>query len=502
MNTLLNRTLWTLLLGVLLTSCQQTYWEDDLTPANLNAVGKLFMEVLEKSPEAYQTWCSTPNVRNVSPNEVALLSGGDYGLHYALPLVSGNTIIGFIIFPIEGYQNDSQSWHLKKPIIKEGQAIEDDAAFIGIMRTKAFAKWQSQNLKVSQALQDAYNSRSEIFSKSICLTRSSSGGWYYCVYELEFENYVNEFGEVVAVGMDWRTLDNICSRIIDMLPQSYPITYTIDKSMLQFNCTEEAFDLILTKLKEELEEQHVSFWIIYAGGRDDYGREYDGTWAHYNSGGGTSSGGGGGDSLSVSITNTMKKVEDILAGMNLDEELKKALYDFFELRVRKYPRFKSLIPLLYGINLSIEVNPDKLSPKAGIEYDKEDNKIYLFSIKQLEGDGLIEELIHFLQFNPFNERNYPLKNIEFEAKACYDLFLYPHGNHGNLRFGLPFDYERFERFMAEYKDNNYKMNDKLWKDYHDLGELWDDPYYHNVNGYTESKYNRDLPPAVFEYIFN
>ena len=290
MNTLLNRTLWTLLLGVLLTSCQQTYWEDDLTPANLNAVGKLFMEVLEKSPEAYQTWCSTPNVRNVSPNEVALLSGGDYGLHYALPLVSGNTIIGFIIFPIEGYQNDSQSWHLKKPIIKEGQAIEDDAAFIGIMRTKAFAKWQSQNLKVSQALQDAYNSRSEIFSKSICLTRSSSGGWYYCVYELEFENYVNEFGEVVAVGMDWRTLDNICSRIIDMLPQSYPITYTIDKSMLQFNCTEEAFDLILTKLKEELEEQHVSFWIIYAGGRDDYGREYDGTWAHYNSGGGTSSG--------------------------------------------------------------------------------------------------------------------------------------------------------------------------------------------------------------------
>lgn len=78
----LNRKLWTLLLGILLASCQQTYWEDDLTPANLDAVGKVFMEILERSPEAYQVWCSTPNVRNISPNDVALLYGGDYGLHY------------------------------------------------------------------------------------------------------------------------------------------------------------------------------------------------------------------------------------------------------------------------------------------------------------------------------------------------------------------------------------------------------------------------------------
>ena len=44
----LNRKLWTLLLGILLASCQQTYWEDDLTPANLDAVGKVFMEILQQ----------------------------------------------------------------------------------------------------------------------------------------------------------------------------------------------------------------------------------------------------------------------------------------------------------------------------------------------------------------------------------------------------------------------------------------------------------------------
>lgn len=507
MNTLLNRTLWTLLLGVLLMSCQQTYWEDDLTPANLNPIGKLFMEVLERSPDAYQTWCSTPNVRNISPNEVALLSGGDYGLHYALPLVSGNIITGFVIFPIEGYQNDSQSWYLKKPIIKQGQEIEDDAAFIGIMRTKAFAKWQSQNLKVSQALQDAYNLSSEIFSKSICFTRSSSGGWYYCVYELEFENYVNEFGEVVAVGMNWRELNHVCNRIIARLPQSYPITYTIDESMLQFDCTEEVFDIILTEIKDELEDQHVNFCIIYAGGRDDYGREYDGVWGWQPSGGGSSSTGGGSSSNSEeskNIARLLTNVENMLERLNLDQELKESLYDFFELHIRKFRLFKHFIPLLLDVNLNIEVNPEKLSEKAGLEYDIKDNTIYLLSVEQLEGSGLIEELIHFVQYNSFNGKYYPLKNIEFEAKACYDIFLYPNGDHGNLMLGLGLgaDYDKFEDFIKAYQNNKYKMNDELWKKYHDLGEQWDDPRYHNVDGYIESTYNRNYPPRVFEEIFN
>ena len=117
---------------------------------------------------------------------------------------------------------------------------------------------------------------------------------------------------------------------------------------------------------------------------------------------------------------------------------------------------------------------------------------------------MIEELIHFVQFNSFKGEYYPLKNIEFEAKACYDLFLFPNGNHGNLMLGLGLglDYEKFEDFMTDYRENNYKMNDELWKVYHDLGEQWDDPRYHNVNGYVESEYNRNFPPRVFEKVFN
>lgn len=504
----LNRKLWTLLLGILLASCQQTYWEDDLTPANLDAVGKVFMEILERSPEAYQVWCSTPNVRNISPNDVALLYGGDYGLHYALPLVSGNTITGFVIFPIEGDQNDSKSWFLKKPVIKEGQEIEGDAACVGIMRTKGFAKWQKQNLKVSQALQDAYNSSLEILSKSICLTRSSFKGMYYCVYEMEFENYVNEYGEVVVVGMQTRELKRLCEQIVAYL-QTGAEVHDVSSNMLQFICTEDEFDFILQVLQEYLYGQHVFFYVLFADGIDNYDRPYDGQWSQRNSGGGISGGGSGGGGSSSGNTSSatavlLRNVENMLDYLHLDEEFEEALYDFFELHVKKYPLFKRFVPLLYDVNLNIEVNPDKVSPKAGLEYDKQDNAIYLLSIEQLEGSGLIEELIHFVQFNSFKGEYYPLKNIEFEAKACYDLFLFPNGNHGNLMLalGLGLDYEKFEDFMTDYRENNYKMNDELWKVYHDLGEQWDDPRYHNVNGYVESEYNRNFPPRVFEKVFN
>ena len=71
----------------------------------------------------------------------------------------------------------------------------------------------------------------------------------------------------------------------------------------------------------------------------------------------------------------LRNVEHMLNELHLDNELEEALYDFFDLHIRMYPQFKLLVPLLYNVNLNIEVNPDKVSPKAGMEYNKKDNNV-------------------------------------------------------------------------------------------------------------------------------
>ena len=192
------------------------------------------------------------------------------------------------------------------------------------------------------------------------------------------------------------------------------------------------------------------------------------------------------------------------------EDVEEALCDFFEQYVPQFDGFCKLMKLLLeeDCEIYIELNPSKVSKKGSMRYDYADNKIYFVDIAQLNGDGLVEEIIHYVQYNIFGyNMTYELRNVEFEAKMCFDMFLWAcdmdtgvrtqHGFTGNITY-----IQMYYDFIKNFTANDCKMNEDLWQQYHELGRGWDDLHYHSIKSYVESAYDRGLNALIIEYLLN
>lgn len=491
-------------------SCTNYFVEDEMPKYTLNAIGKSFMMRLDNAPEAKQEWKTISQQGYVEVNEAVLLYGGGYGWHYVLPFVQGNEVTGLVIWQIMDIPKNEtpNSGYLGKPILRMEKEIGEDWGAGSFLQTHSFQQWQEHGLKISKEILNIEFTWWERLKHTIPMTRSSNSS-FVCFYQLTFENYIDDRGHAVIVGMTEWDIQNTFMSVLNYFPvplKDLQIEFLGDDCIMLYPCHKDVMKLFITQAEKRFKELHTNIWwtMIY-----EYGKYGIVNEEHFPSGGG-GYGGGGGGGFNSERNYVLNNISNLWKSSNLSPDVEEALCDFFEQYVPQFDGFCKLMKLLLeeDCEIYIELNPSKVSKKGSMRYDYADNKIYFVDIAQLNGDGLVEEIIHYVQYNIFGyNMTYELRNVEFEAKMCFDMFLWAcdmdtgvrtqHGFTGNITY-----IQMYYDFIKNFTANDCKMNEDLWQQYHELGRGWDDLHYHSIKSYVESAYDRELNALIIEYLFN
>ncbi len=493
-------------------SCTNYFVEDEMPKYTLNAIGKSFMMRLDNAPEAKQEWKTISQQGYVEVNKAVLLYGGGYGWHYVLPFVQDNEVTGLVIWQIMDIPKNEtpSSGYLGKPILRMKKEIGEDWGAGSFLQTHSFQQWQEHGLKISKEILNIEFTWWEKLKNIIPMTRSSNSS-FVCFYQLTFENYIDYKGHAVIVGMTEWDIQNTFMSVLNYFPvtlKDLQIEFLGDDCIMLYPCHKDVMKLFITQAEKRFKELHTNIWwtMIY-----EYGKYGIVNEEHFPSGGGGYGGGGGGGGGFNSERNyVLNNISNLWKSSNLSPDVEEALCDFFEQYVPQFDGFCKLMKLLLeeDCEIYIELNPSKVSKKGSMRYDYADNKIYFVDIAQLNGDGLVEEIIHYVQYNIFGyNMTYELRNVEFEAKMCFDMFLWAcdmdtgvrtqHGFTGNITY-----IQMYYDFIKNFTANDCKMNEDLWQQYHELGRGWDDLHYHSIKSYVESAYDRGLNALIIEYLFN
>lgn len=316
-----------------LMACQDYSLDHEGIVHNLNPIGKAFMQRLKEAPDWSAGWKEVSLKGEVLPNEAALLYGGGYGWHYVLPLVEGKVIIGLVIYPIVdiGENEGPGEGRLGKPIVRVGLEIIEDVGAGSFLNTNSFNKWKSHNLTVSKEVTEAQYKWGQYAIKNNIVQTRTSKGYYYCYYELEYENYIGDDGNAIIVGMAPIAIQEVFHKIADQMPVRFGVTVYKDYVELT-DLTQDMMIYYLDKVAIHFKILNASFKVVYIFGRDSNGNETDeypdyGDIGGGGSGGNSGGGGSGGPNIpenpnknDTTAHNEIREVMFIVSGITTGEQ--------------------------------------------------------------------------------------------------------------------------------------------------------------------------------------
>lgn len=478
-----------LLLFYGLFACQDDYLKNEDLIYDLDRVGKAFMNRLKESPDWSVGWKDASRQGKILPNEAALLYGGGYGWHYVLPLVEEKTVIGLVIYPIEGIGEDEgpECGRLGKPVVRVGKEASEDPGAGGFLSTRSFHKWQKNGLEISEELHEVQNRWGRNVVKNSILETRASNGYYYCFYEVEVENYIDDDGNAVIVGLPSRVVQDVFYRVANQLPFRIEIELNTEYVFLN-NCTYEMMNYYINQVRFAFKFMDISFSVIYIFGRDNYGGEIE-EYPDPESGSGSSSGGGGGGGGSQpSKTPMLDKFCDQKSPLTQLE--KEAIENGINNLKQLYPYASPLFNMLLssGIQIIIELDPNM--SKGSIKYNKDTHTLTFINTNVVSSYGALEDWAHVAQYEIYYTTDIPsARTTEFEAKMFCDIncTIIDMGACAALGNG----FSRDPNLWIEYTDFKTNISQgipvrELLEVYYKLGNGWNDPTYQS--GVFQQKY--------------
>lgn len=225
-----------------------------------------------------------------------------------------------------------------------------------------------------------------------------------------------------------------------------------------------------------------------------------GNYENNNSGSG---GGGGGNGFSGVPPDSLKypslhQVCDWKKSKLTDSQ-KSKLNENIKSFIKLYPKTKKLLDYRKSQNnyMGFEINPTE-SRGQSARYSQGKNILYVFSADILSSQGILEEIFHSTQFHCFYKSG-PVpgvRNIEFEAKLCYDLFCKEESFH-NSPCGWVVSYVdavEFDKFVTKLIETQ-NFDARLLEMYKELGMSWNDPHY------PKGTFDPSFTPKLIEYLY-
>lgn len=470
-----------------LMACQDYSLDHEGIVHNLNPIGKAFMQRLKEAPDWSAGWKEVSLKGEVLPNEAALLYGGGYGWHYVLPLVEGKVIIGLVIYPIVdiGENEGPGEGRLGKPIVRVGLEIIEDVGAGSFFCTHAFIEWKNHGFKPSQKLNEARDKWGPAALNKIALRTKSANGGYLCFYSLVFQNYIDENGYAVVVGMGVSQLENVLRNLAFGMMDFRDIEVN-DEYITIRDCDESKMRYLLNLAYEDLLKKHVFLTIGVIWGTDCNGHMIN-EYSDGDKGGciGDFDGNGKKRPSTTPIMDQLCKKDS-----HLTQAEKQLIEDGINDLKQQYPLATALFDKLVNSGIQITIGFDPNMPKGSIKYNMSTHTLTFLNADVLSTYGALEDWTHVAQCEIYYaDQIISNRNLEFEAKMFCDINCAIIGEDACLSLQPGFLYN--SNLLIQYIDfmNNLALGTSIngcLEDYYKFGESWNDPHYQT--GIFQKKY--------------